>query len=447
MKRKKILILGAGKSAYSLIEYLCEQADKLNSEVVVIDKFASETVKNLNGFNGIAMDGDLTDRDFRREMVAGSDLVISMLPARFHILIAEDCIHFKKNMVTASYVSPEMEHLNDQAKKAGICLLNEMGLDPGIDHMSAMKLIHEIQHSGGKIKSFESFTGGLLAPESEGDNPWQYKFTWNPRNVVIAGTGGSVKFLDNGMYKYIPFHRLFRRTEKIDLGEHGKFEGYANRDSLQYQSLYGLDKVETMYRGTLRKPGFCKAWDVFVQLGVTDDSYVMENSDEMTNRSFINSFLKYHPTDSIELKLMQYLKLDQDDTDIIEKLEWLDLFKEDKIPLKEATPAEILQHILEKKWTLNKDDKDMIVMWHKFIYEIKGEDRETHTSMVVIGENSYHTAMSKCVGLPVGMGAELILKGQLTQKGIVRPLSKDIYVPILDELAKRGIRFSERRVR
>jgi saccharopine dehydrogenase-like NADP-dependent oxidoreductase len=249
------------------------------------------------------------------------------------------------------------------------------------------------------------------------------------------------------MYKYIPFHRLFRRTEKIDLGVHGKFEGYANRDSLQYQSLYGLDNVETMYRGTLRKPGFCKAWDVFVQLGLTDDSFVMEDSHEMTNRSFINSFLKYHPTDSIELKLMQYLKLDQDDTDIMEKLEWLDLFKEDKIPLKSATPAEILQHILEKKWTLNKEDKDMIVMWHKFIYEIKGEERETHTSMVVIGENSYHTAMSKCVGLPVGMGTELILNGQLTQKGIVRPLTKDIYVPVLEALAKRGIRFTERRVK
>ena len=448
MKKKKIVILGTGRSAYSLIEYLSERSEKLNAEVVVIDQNASETVKNLKGFTGVAMDADLTDRDFRREMIESSDLVISMLPVRFHILVAEDCIEFKKNMVTASYVTPEMEALHDEAVKAGVCLLNEIGLDPGIDHMSAMKIIHSIQKSGGEIKVFESFTGGLLAPESEGegDNPWQYKFTWNPRNVVTAGSGAAVKFLDNGMYKYIPFHRLFRRTEIIDLGEHGKFEGYANRDSLKYQSLYGLQKVETMYRGTLRKPGFCKAWNVFVQLGATDDSYEIKNSQEMTNRSFINSFLKYHPTDSVELKLMQYLKLDHDDVEIMEKLEWLDIFKEEKITLKSATPAKILQYILEKKWTLEQDEKDMIVMWHKFIYKLKGEEREIHSSMLVTGDDHYHTAMSKTVGLPVGIGAELILTGQIQEKGIVLPLSKEIYTPVLKALSARGITFNERRI-
>ena len=447
MKVKEILILGAGRSAFSLIEYLAERSDENKTEVVVVDRSATQIVKKLKVKNVLALDRDITDRDERQRLIKKSDMVVSMLPARFHLMVAEDCLHFGKDMVTASYAGPDMEAFHDKAVKEGITLLNEVGLDPGIDHMSAMKIIDKIQESGGKIKAFESFTGGLLAPESEEGNPWKYKFTWNPRNVVIASSGGAVKFLDHGMFKFIPYHRVFRRTELINLDKYGRFEGYANRDSLKYRELYGLHNVETMYRGTLRRPGFCKAWDLFVQLGATDDSYVMEDSENLTFRSFINSFLKYHPTDSVELKLMQYLKLDQDDVDIMEKLEWLDIFKEIKVELKRATPAEILQMILERKWTLNEDERDMIVMWHKFIYEVKGEEKELHTSMVFEGEDSLHTAMSKTVGLPLAICVEMMIKGEFKEKGVVRPLMKELYLPVLMKLRDHGITFNERQIR
>lgn len=444
--KKNILLLGAGRSAYSLIEYLAQRSDVNNSKLKVIDRNASKTVSKLIAPGVEAVDGDITDRDYRQQLIREADLVISMLPVRFHTMVATDCIKFGKNMVTASYVTDEMESMDAKAKKAGVLLMNEVGLDPGIDHMSAMKIIDDIQGRGGEIKVFESFTGGLLAPESEEGNPWQYKFSWNPRNVVLASAGSAVKFLDHGMYKYIPYHKVFRRTELINLQDYGRFEGYANRDSLKYRKLYGLENVRTMYRGTLRRPGFCKAWNLFVQLGATDDSYVIQDSEKLTHRSFINTFLKYHPTDSVELKLMQYLKLDQDDVDIMEKLEWLDLFEEIEIGLKEATPAEILQHILERKWTLEEGERDMIVMWHKFIYEKDGKEREMHSSMVYEGEDLFHTAMSKTVGLPLAVTCELILSGQISMTGVARPLSREIYIPVLAELKKLGIEFNERQV-
>lgn len=445
-KIKHILILGAGRSAYSLIEYLSDRSSELNAEICVIDRAAVKTIAKLNAGAAKAIDGDITDRDYRQDLIKSADLVISMLPVRFHTMIAEDCIKFKKNMATASYVTNEMESLSAKAKKAGITILNEVGLDPGIDHMSAMKIIDDIKDRGGVIKGFESFTGGLLAPESEEGNPWQYKFSWNPRNVVRASASGAVKFIDHGMYKYIPYHKVFRRTELINLEKYGRFEGYANRDSLKYRELYGLSDVETMYRGTLRRPGFCKAWDLFVQLGATDDSYMIENSEDLTFRSFVNTFLKYHPTDSVELKLMQYLKLDQDDVDIMEKLEWLDLFKGIKVGIENATPADVLQHILEQKWTLAEGERDMIVMWHKFIYTMDGSEKELHSSMVYEGTDLYHTAMSTTVGLPLGICAEMILKGEIDRKGVLRPLTSDIYLPVLRKLKSYGIRFEERQL-
>lgn len=446
-QRKEVVILGSGRSAYSLISYLSEQSDELNIGVTAIDKSAKKTMAKLNNYTGKAIDGDLTDPDFRRACIKKADLVISMLPVKFHVLIAEDCIQFRKHMITASYVTPEMEALDAEAKKAGVLLLNEVGLDPGIDHMSAMKVMDEIKERGGTITEFESFTGGLLAPECEDANPWRYKFTWNPRNVVLAGSGGAVKFIDHGIYKYIPYHRIFRRTEIVDLGKYGKFEGYANRDSLKYRKLYGLDGVQTMYRGTLRRPGFCKAWDLFVQLGLTDDSYEMEGVENMTFRTFINSFLKYHPTDSVELKLMQYLKLAQDDVEIMEKLESLDLFRDERIPFATATPAQVLQYILERKWTLEEGDKDMIVMWHKFIYEKNGQEHEKHAYMVVKGEDLLHTAMSKTVGFPLVICAEEVLKGNIDSKGVTLPLDPSLYNPVLRKLRSMGIEFEERMIR
>ena len=366
-----------------------------------------------------------------------------MLPARFHIVVAKDCISLKKNLVTASYVSEEISKLDEEVKQAGLIFMNEIGLDPGIDHLSAMKVINEIEESGAIMTGFESFTGGLVAPEYEKDNPWKYKFTWNPRNVVLAAQGPAAKFIQEGKYKYIPYHKIFRRTEYIDIEGYGKFQGYANRDSLRYQELYGLKSVRTFFRGTLRRTGFCRAWDMFVQLGMTDDSYIMENSENMTFREFTNSLLAYDVSDSVELKIQHYLNIDQD-SDLMEKLEWLDLFKNIKIGLKNATPAQILQHILERKWTLEPEDKDMVVMWHKFDFTLDSKPKQIQSSMVVTGDNQTFTAMAKTVGLPLAIAVKLILNGVITTPGVQIPLTKEIYEPILNELEEYGISFKEK---
>ena len=292
---------------------------------------------------------------------------------------------------------------------------------------------------------FESFTGGLVAPESD-NNLWNYKFTWNPRNVVTAGQGGAAMFIQEGTYKYIPFHKLFRRTEFLHINGSGKFEAYPNRDSLKYRSIYGLKDIKTMYRGTIRKVGFSRAWNVFVQLGMTDDTYTIEDSENMSYRDFTNLFLAYSPTDSVELKLRSYLKIDQDDV-MWEKLLELDIFNpKKKIGLKNATPAQILQKILSDKWTLSKDDKDMIIMHHIFGYELDGKKQQIESSLVVYGENQTYTAMAKTVGLPVAIATLKILNGEINTAGVQRPISKEIYEPILNELKDFGISFKEKEV-
>lgn len=444
---KKIAILGAGRSSSSLIRYMLHQAKQNNWLIRVCDmdvKMAESKIANHE--LAVAVQFDVFNKDQVKQEVSQADLIVSMLPASFHIHVIEEAINQKKNVVTPSYISPEVKALDSTAKEAGVLVMNELGVDPGIDHMSAMKLINEIKEDGGEILNFESFTGGLVAPDSD-NNPWNYKFTWNPRNVVIAGQGGSAKFIEENQFKYIPYNKLFRRTEFIDIDGFGKFEGIANRDSLKYQSVYGLENINTIYRGTLRRVGFSRAWDVFVQIGATDDSYTMENTEEMTYRDFINSFLAYSPSDSVELKLRHYLKIEQDDT-LWEKLVWLGIFEETKVGLKNATPAQILQKILEEKWTLEPEDKDMIVMWHKLIYRNKqGETKEVHSSMVSIGEDQTYTAMSNTVGLPVGICCKLILDGTIKSTGVDLPISKKYYEPILKELESFNISFVEKEVR
>jgi saccharopine dehydrogenase (NADP+, L-glutamate forming) len=438
---KKILILGAGRSASSLIDYLLKHAVAEDWHVIVGDYELATAEEKVNGFaNGEAIQFDIMDEAGREQVIKQADIVISMLPARFHIHVAELCVQLGINLITASYVSEEMKALDQKAKEQGIILLNECGLDPGIDHMSAMKVIDQIREEGHELTSFESFTGGLLAPNDE-DNPWEYKFTWNPRNVVLAGQG-TVKFMQEGKYKFIPYHRLFKRTELVHVSGHGYFEGYANRDSLQYKEVYGLEGIKTLYRGTFRRPGYCKAWDVFVQLGATDDAYQMEDVSQMTHREFINSFLSYNPNDSVELKLAHYLNLEIDGPEM-HRLRWAGLFSQELVGLESGTPAQILEQILKKKWTLNDEDKDMIVMWHKFDFVANGEQRQIQSTMVAIGEDTTHTGMSKTVGLPMGIAAKLILQGKITSKGVQIPILKEIYNPILDELSELGIELSE----
>jgi saccharopine dehydrogenase-like NADP-dependent oxidoreductase len=444
---QNILILGAGRSAVSLLDYLIDKSGQNQWKLLIADANPN-AVKSLIGDADVDLiELDANDDAQRLELISAADLVISMLPAFLHILVAKDCLKAGKNLITPSYVSKEMRDLEDEVREKGLIFLNELGVDPGIDHMSAMKLLDEIREEGNEITCFESFTGGLVAPESD-NNPWNYKFTWNPRNVVLAGQGGAVKFKHNGQFKYIPYQRLFRRTEIIEIPEYGRFEGYANRDSLNYRKTYGLEGIPTIYRGTLRRVGFGRAWNVFVLMGMTDDSYTMEGSANMTHREFTNSFLAYNQHDSVELKLMHYMKLDQD-SEIIDKLKWLGIFDDEPIGLdKPSTPAQILQRILEKKWTLDPGDKDMIVMWHKLCYKKPGELElnEINSSLVVIGDESPRTAMAKTVGLPVAMAARLVLSGEFKIPGVHIPTIPELYKPILAELEEHGIEFNEREI-
>ena len=441
----RILVLGAGRSATSLITYLLKASEANDWKVTVADyalQLAQEKIGDHANAEAVAF--NINNESERDALVSDHDVVISMLPARFHVAVAEACLDFDKHLITASYVSEDMKALHEQAEEKGLLFLNECGLDPGIDHMSAKKVIDMIREKGFDLRAFESFTGGLLAPNPAVDNPWQYKFTWNPRNVVLAGQG-TVKFIQEGRYKYIPYHKLFRRIEMIHIPGHGYFEGYANRDSLLYLDVYGLRGIKTLYRGTLRKPGFCKAWNIFVTLGATDDSYLMEGVKNMTHRQFINSFLSYNPNDSVELKLAHYLGLDLDGPEM-HKLRWLGLFDETPVGLQKGTPAQLLEHILKKKWTIEPDEKDQIVMWHLFDYEDGDKIKRVRSAMVATGEDAAETAMSKTVGLPLGIATKLLLQGKIQARGVCIPITPEFYNPILDELEALGFHFIEEEV-
>ena len=439
-----ILILGAGLSASSLIKYLLEKSEKYDWQIRLGDLSLETAMAKIDNHpRGEAFYFNVDDDVQCRAEVANADIVVSMLPAALHFRVARACVDLSKNMVTASYVSPQIEALNDEAIAKNVLILNEIGVDPGIDHMSAMQVIDRIKAEGGEISNFQSSTGGLVAPKYD-NNPWNYKFTWNPRNVVLAGQGVS-KFIRKGKYKYIPYHKLFKRilrTEVLDLGE---FEIYPNRDSLKYREIYGLNDISSMFRGTMRRPGFSRSWDVFVQLGMTDDTFIIEDSEHMTNREFVNLFLRYETVTPVETKVAHYLGLEEDG-DIMYKLRWLDLFKPIKIGLKRATPAQILQHILLKKWVLDTGDKDIIVMQHRFEVKKDNQRKTILSSMAIEGTDQVHTAMSKTVGYPVAIACKLILTGKIKDIGVKIPIASSIYEPILEELSELGIKFTEEEI-
>lgn len=441
---KHIVLFGAGRSATRLIQYVQDLASEKKWTLTIADRDAELLQRKARGDKHTrTVVFDLSQAESLIELINSADLVISMLPAHLHISIAKECLRIGRHMLTASYISKEMMELHDEAVEKDLLFLNEMGVDPGIDHLSAMALLDRLRKQGARITGFESFTGGLPAPGACDDNPWNYFFSWNPRNVVLAGSGGAVKFRQEGKYKYIPYHQLFRRTEIVSLPNLGRFEGYPNRDSLKYRSAYGLEDIPTIFRGTFRRPGFCRAWDVFVKLGMTDDSYEIVNDGSLTHREFTNFFLAFHPSDSVELKLMHYLNIPQD-SDIMEKLEWLNLFSDEKVDMERASPAQILEHILMKKWTMRPEQRDMIVMFHKVNYQMPGESEKIiHSYMSYEGKSASDTAMSDTVGLPLGVAAELILDGVITRRGVVLPVMPDIYEPMLDKLKNYGVEFFE----
>jgi saccharopine dehydrogenase-like NADP-dependent oxidoreductase len=438
---KNILVIGAGKSAVTLINYLLNESVKNNWTVTVADYNLDLALKASNNHsNSRSIFFDVNNINQRNKEIISSDIVVSMLPASMHILVARDCVNFKKNLVTASYVSDEILALDTQAKENGVLLLNEIGLDPGIDHMSAMKVIDDLKSQGAEITSFKSFCGGLIHPDSD-NNPWNYKFTWNPRNVILAGQG-TAQYIFNDTYKYVPYHQLFKRTETLNILNAGEFEGYANRDSLSYRKSYGLEDISTMFRGTLRKKGFCRAWDIFIQLGMTSDDYKMIDSQSMKCSDFTNLFLPKNDKNSLEENFCDYLSIPLDSEDF-KKIEWLGLFSDTIIGLDNLTPAQFLQKIAESKLSLDSNDKDMVVMQHQFEYLIDDSTNVLHSSLIVFGDNQINTAMAKTVGLPVAISVKLILSGAINSSGVKIPTSKDIYLPVLNELEDNGITFIE----
>jgi saccharopine dehydrogenase (NADP+, L-glutamate forming) len=442
----KILIIGAGRSTSSLISYLLKHTGQYDWTITVADVSLELAQGKTEGFpNAKAIRFDVSNPSEREEIISSHDLVISMLPAFMHGDVARDCVRLGKHMATASYVSAEMKELDAEAKKKGLLLLNEIGLDPGIDHASAMKIIHEIQETGGEITLFKSYCGGLVAPESN-DNPWGYKFSWNPRNVVLAGQG-TAQFIDEGKLKFIPYNRIFTQIDTIEVEGHGKFDAYANRDSISYQHPYGLQTVQTLIRGTLRETGYCKAWNVFVKLGWTDDSYKIKDADKLTYTQLLEAFLPKGNL-SVKDKLKEFMGKEWE-SDFDEKLEYLELFSNKKIRVKEGSPAQLLQDLLEEKWKLKHGDKDMIVMQHQFEYTTKDSDKKKklNSSLVVTGDDEIHTAMAKTVGLPLAITVKNFLTGKFKLSGVQIPIVKEIYEPLLKELEEYNIVFKETEVK
>jgi saccharopine dehydrogenase (NAD+, L-glutamate forming) len=440
---RKILIVGAGKSSPYLIKYLLDKSQEEELLIHITDLDTNHLKKYQKYENCKVSPINISSEKEREEFISESDLVISMLPARFHIILAKSCLKLKRNLLTASYVSEEMKTLTNDIKNSELLFLNELGLDPGIDHMSAKKIIDELVANGAKINSFKSYTGGLIAPESD-NNKWNYKFTWNPRNVVLAGQGIPAKFIENNKYKYIPYNRLFKNTEKIKIEKYGQFEVYPNRDSLKYREIYSLNNIKTMIRGTIRKVGFSESWNMFVKLGLTNDSFKISNSENMSFKEYVNCFLPYDDKLSIEEKLQRVLSISKGDENW-EKIKEIDILSSNKkIPLKNASPAQILEYILKDAWKLEKKDKDMIVMYHEFGYETSlGENKKIISTMVCKGIDDTYTAMAKTVGLPLAISSILLLNNKINLTGIHTPIDKEIYNPVLKELEANGINFEE----
>lgn len=431
---REVLILGAGRSSAHLIQYLLGQAQELNIRVVVGDAHLQTALDKIQDHpHGMAFGFTADDSGSFETFIAQSSVVVSMLPASMHPTVAKLCLKHKKHLVTPSYLSTEMLEIHEMVQAEGLIFLNEMGVDPGIDHMSAMRIIHQLQSQGATILSFKSWCGGLIAPDSD-NNPWNYKITWNPRNVVMAGSGSPALFKENGGVKLIPYHKLFERTEAIHVDGYGGFDGYANRDSMAYEELYGLHCIPTLYRGTLRRQGFCKAWNALVQLGMTDDTRLMQ-FEEMTMADFTAQFLPQHPK--------SYLAAFADQ-EVLFKLQWLGLWDLVPVPIQQGTPAQVIQKLVEERWELAPQDRDMIVMVHQFEYKMEGKTYRLQSNMVQEGQDAVHTAMSATVGWPMAIAVKKILQGHWPElTGVHIPISPEVYNPILEELEELGLKFNE----
>ena len=441
---KQILLFGAGKSATVLIDYLLANAQKENWKLIVADANLQLALDKINNSSfGTAVSFDIMDDDKREKYISKADIVISMLPPALHSKVAKNCIHFSKNLLTASYVDDEIKSMRADIENKKLLFLCEMGLDPGIDHMSAMKLIDSIHAKGGKITSFKSHCGGLVAPESD-SNPWHYKISWNPRNIVLAGKAGAIFKKNNEIFN-VPYESVFENNETVNIPGLQELAFYPNRDSLSYISIYDLEETSTFIRTTLRYPSFCKGWNYIVKAFLTDEdkSAAAIAVKHISYREWVDKSISIHTTaKNFSEFLDQFVK--EEDKELVKDLfGYLGLSGTDNIPLTATCSADVLQFVLENKLYLMQHDKDMIVMFHEFAYEAGGRKSEIRSSLIVKGENSLHTAMAKTVGLPLGIAAKLMLDGTITTTGLHIPIVKEIYEPVLKELELFGVTFEE----
>lgn len=436
---KTILLFGAGKSATSLIEYLGKCSDENNWKFFVCDSnlsLAQSKTKNFSSAEAISF--DVSDEEKRHLFISKADIVISMLPPGLHFLVAKDCVGFSKDLLTASYIDAKIKSLESEIKKKGLLFLGEMGLDPGIDHMSAMKMIHKIKNQGGEIHSFKSHCGGLVAPESD-DNPWHYKITWNPANIVMAGSAGAI-FRSEGNTIEISYPEIFNDESNIvDVPGLSSLAWYANRDSLSYIDTYQLHSAKDFIRTTLRFPSFCRGWNKIIKLNLTAKNDYEEIKDCNTfSEWFILKKEKFVFQNKNSFNGSEFFN-----PEFSEQIKYLGLSDAEKIPIDILNSSSLLQFLLEKKLVMKPDDKDMIVMLHEIEYSIKQKNKEIKSCLIVKGDDQLHTAMAKTVGLPLGIAAKLVLKNEIVLKGLHIPVLPEIYEPVLRELELNGIKFNE----
>jgi saccharopine dehydrogenase-like NADP-dependent oxidoreductase len=437
-----IVVLGAGRSAGYFIDYMFQLCKSHHWKITIADQQTEHLDSLFSGYsNAHLIKVDVTNASERELLISDANWVVSMLPAFMHTIVAKDCLRLGVNMATASYESDEMREMRPEIVAKGLQFINECGLDPGIDHMSAMQIIDRLHSEGAQITSFKSYCGGLVAQECI-DNPWGYKFSWNPRNVILAGQG-TAKYLENGRLKFKPYSRLFREPESIRFANGTIYDGYPNRDSLSYKEIYGLNEIKTMVRGTLRHRGYCRAWNIFVQLGLTDDSYFFPITDTTTYFEFFEAFLP-GTGDDLKCRLVEFIGNDYE-AESIEKILWTGITEKVAIPLKgNQSPAFILQNLLERKWKLQPQDRDLVVMQHMFEYTLDGKNMQLSSSLHIEGENNVKTAMGKTVGIPLAISLKNLLLGKCTQKGLLLPVIPALYTPVLEELENDfNIRFEE----
>jgi len=431
MEMKKIILFGAGRSARHLVSFLVEGALSGKWHVVIADTDVSHWLEEYGKLEEVKfLAGDANDAKFRQDLISHSALVISMLPAFMHAEVVRDCINFHVHVFTPSYVSPEVNDMHELALQEDVLVLNEMGVDPGIDHISAMEIIHRLKEQGAEIISFESYTGGLVAPASD-DNLWGYKISWNPRNVILAGSSGHAMYREDNKLRMVPYYNLFDQVDTVVASDGVRYDAYPNRNSVHYLELYGLEKVQKLVRGTLRKQGYCSGWSFLVKNGFTNDDTKIP----------AGSFSAW--SDLSQSLLGVNFNIKNESPEVAAMLNEIGVFSDEPLLNREQTCAEHLQQLLEKKWVLKEGDRDMIVMVHKFGYTLNGKKFMLNSSMVLEGDDEFKTAMSKTVGMPIAFAVDRLFNGDFSSRGVQIPVTPEFYEPLLYDLRNIGISFVE----